>query len=1008
MRRRRKREAPIFIHSQEELDQSLGQEYFLELRNLDRSATRELYLFRDTKKWDLAALVEDLSIERRRKKIMALLGHRRGDKEGQENRPPRLLQRNKPSKKRELAKIQEGSVVEVYWDGDDKWYPAIVEEMCIRDAKKAVKVRYKDGDKRNTWLYYKDLNPSKRRGKKSDNSQEEEALHWRLPSPRDAVRYKKDLAKFVKSVVEDAQKRKEAEQKRKLAERNRRLAQEKKRSYLRRIVEELRDLRKSRLTDGARCNLDKKYERQIQGQFEVKLLWNEEQRDIQLPAIVRSLTNAGGNVYTLNLSGQKNQRLGPDGAEILSKVFSTPDSLRNLQHLDLQSNMIEDEGLSHIANSLKSHPNLKSLSLGQNRLKDESGKFLADLILTCPNLKSIDLTWNFMSDEGASEIIKALETSSEHKMSTITFTDNHVKRSVLTLLQKHLKQKAEFSPDKKTRAHSLLRASSTKNAAARRGDDGLVLQKEVLATEFLPIVKKLRGLLSRWCANTMTLTERSDFAALWEPLFDRLETRAKNGMYATLVEAVEEARREMELVLVTEHDPLNKYDAQNFIKHFEVEVYRHQRKFRKWGVKVHDTPHLYQPDLPSLTFFHAKSYGQDPRPTTSSGKKSRAHRKWIPRPMLRCLCRNPCQPLLLRKAGFALLDRLERLEEARYLIASLSETFLTFGDYLDVTPLPLALSDIRRKLADEPNYYTDVDQITEHIRMVFENSATYYGGDRDSHGYRYGMKCLEVLEAALVYLPYPIRPRAHPTPLQIVACDFQFFRRRTEKRRPRKKRPMPEFNKLPLKDNKLGRKRRSLKATGGDVNNNHHHNSHHHHHRGGRKATPLTEWRCVARAPTSRVPDSKLPTYKSQHGYHFYLNNISAAGKLSVEQKDIISENPSTGWKCVVCDSRNRTGSSLCRFCWHRKKRNISSSSSSSLHLVSSPHDPSSSSSSSSSTAPTADRSNPSETTPSPGVFASGKRRKKRNQCPSLDPSLSKLNHNQTKLTTTAKRHKRR
>eukprot|EP00466_Bigelowiella_natans_P012316 jgi/Bigna1/68996/fgenesh1_pg.7_\ len=701
MRRRRKREAPIFIHSQEELDQSLGQEYFLELRNLDRSATRELYLFRDTKKWDLAALVEDLSIERRRKKIMALLGHRRGDKEGQENRPPRLLQRNKPrsnheafykillivssshpnnSKKRELAKIQEGSVVEVYWDGDDKWYPAIVEEMCIRDAKKAVKVRYKDGDKRNTWLYYKDLNPSKRRGKKSDNSQEEEALHWRLPSPRDAVRYKKDLAKFVKSIVEDAQKRKEAEQKRKLAERNRRLAQEKKRSYLRRIVEELRDLRKSRLTDGARCNLDKKYERQIQGQFEVKLLWNEEQRDIQLPAIVRSLTNAGGNVYTLNLSGQKNQRLGPDGAEILSKVFSTPDSLRNLQHLgnpssmlplraDLQSNMIEDEGLSHIANSLKSHPNLKSLSLGQNRLKDESGKFLADLILTCPNLKSIDLTWNFMSDEGASEIIKALETSSEHKMSTITFTDNHVKRSVLTLLQKHLKQKAEFSPDKKTRAHSLLRASSTKNAAARRGDDGLVLQKEVLATEFLPIVKKLRGLLSRWCANTMTLTER-------------LETRAKNGMYATLVE-VTEAVSFRKAAAMCHRPPLvtDMYDAQNFIKHFEVEVYRHQRKFRKWGVKVHDTPHLYQPDLPSLTFFHAKSYGQDPRPTTSSGKKSRAHRKWIPRPML----------------GFALLDRLERLEEARYLIASLSETFLTFGDYLDVTPLPLALSDIRRK-----------------------------------------------------------------------------------------------------------------------------------------------------------------------------------------------------------------------------------------------------------------------------------------------------------------------
>jgi len=357
--------------------------------------------------------------------------------------------------------------------------------------------------------------------------------------------------------------------------------------------------------------------------------------------------------------------------------------------------------------------------------------------------------------------------------------------------------------------------------------------------------------------------------------------------------------------------------------------------------------------------------------------------------MLRCLCRNPCKPLLLRKAGFALLDRLERLEEARYLIASLSETFLTFGDYLEVTPLPLALSDIRRKLTEEPHYYTDVDQVAEHMRMVFENSARYYGVDRDSNGYRNGMKCLGALEAALVYLPYPIRPKPHPVPLQIEACELQFLRRRTKKRAPRAKKAIRI-----LQDNKCrGRRQRRSTRTAAAGGRDHDGDE------DAGMAIPYTEWRRVARAPTSRVPGRKLPSFKSQHRYHFYLENISASSssKLPVSQYNSMAEEISPGWKCVVCDSCNRTGSNLCRFCWHRKKRSIAASTSSSLHLVSSPRDRSSLSSS----PPTvADCSNCRDTTSSPG------KRKKRNLSASLGRKINRLDPNQSDWT--AKRHKGR
>jgi len=112
----------------------------------------------------------------------------------------------------------------------------------------------------------------------------------------------------------------------------------------------------------------------------------------------------------------------------------------NLQSLDLDRNLIADEGLSAIMEVLVECPDLERLVLSTNRMGDESVQFIAKVLPKCASLRVLDLSFNFISNFGAQALLNMFENDVAHPALTEMLLNGNdigasMKRSLRAVVQ---------------------------------------------------------------------------------------------------------------------------------------------------------------------------------------------------------------------------------------------------------------------------------------------------------------------------------------------------------------------------------------------------------------------------------------------------------------------------------------------------------------------------------------------------------------------------------------------
>ena len=101
-------------------------------------------------------------------------------------------------------------------------------------------------------------------------------------------------------------------------------------------------------------------------------------------------------------------RIGDEGAKALANVLRSNTSL---QHLDLGSNQIEDEGAKELAIALQSNTSLERFYFSNNRFGDEGAKALANVLQSNTSLRVLYLQRNQIGGEGAMTLANALQSN---------------------------------------------------------------------------------------------------------------------------------------------------------------------------------------------------------------------------------------------------------------------------------------------------------------------------------------------------------------------------------------------------------------------------------------------------------------------------------------------------------------------------------------------------------------------------------------------------------------------
>ena len=153
-------------------------------------------------------------------------------------------------------------------------------------------------------------------------------------------------------------------------------------------------------------------------------------------------------ILMINLSGNKIGCLGcKEISEFLESSTSVSDSNCKLSSLNLNHNLVTDEGVKYLAEALKnSNCQLNIIDLWQNNVTDEGVKYLAEALKhnNC-NLKSLNLTNNKLTDEGGKYLAEALKDG-DCKLNSLDLACNELSDEVVKYLADTLKDSHQGHP----------------------------------------------------------------------------------------------------------------------------------------------------------------------------------------------------------------------------------------------------------------------------------------------------------------------------------------------------------------------------------------------------------------------------------------------------------------------------------------------------------------------------------------------------------------------------------
>ena len=146
-------------------------------------------------------------------------------------------------------------------------------------------------------------------------------------------------------------------------------------------------------------------------------------------------------ILMINLSGNKIGCLGcKEISEFLESSTSVSDGNCKLSSLNLNHNLVTDEGVKYLAKALK-HNNCKldSLNLADNELTNEGVQCLAEALKdsNC-TLSSLNLNHNLVTDEGVESLAEALKNSN-CKLNSLNLWQNNVTEEGVKKLAEALK-----------------------------------------------------------------------------------------------------------------------------------------------------------------------------------------------------------------------------------------------------------------------------------------------------------------------------------------------------------------------------------------------------------------------------------------------------------------------------------------------------------------------------------------------------------------------------------------
>lgn len=128
----------------------------------------------------------------------------------------------------------------------------------------------------------------------------------------------------------------------------------------------------------------------------------------------------GRNLHHIDLTGNK---INDKGCKYLKHLIKNCPELSNLS---LKNNYISAKGLNYLLNSLKNKNKIKSLDLSCNMLSSDSGIYLEHILMHLTNLHYLNLECNTLGNEALENIIKSLKKTKKNKLEKINFAQNNI------------------------------------------------------------------------------------------------------------------------------------------------------------------------------------------------------------------------------------------------------------------------------------------------------------------------------------------------------------------------------------------------------------------------------------------------------------------------------------------------------------------------------------------------------------------------------------------------------